>query len=117
MTSAVVVWVRKMDTFEAVKAQKVSIAEHRPDEPTEFNSSTFIGGLIHSQRPNDWRMRSERRCHRSPKSLFCVYPATMTSRPRSHCKRDAEMRRLFVEVLATILSIMPELGFVDFYAA
>ena len=37
MTSAVVVWVRKMDTFEAVKAQMDSIAEHRPDEPTEFD--------------------------------------------------------------------------------
>ena len=33
---AVVVWVRKTDTFKAVREQMVSIAEDEPDESTEF---------------------------------------------------------------------------------
>ena len=35
--SAVVVWVRKTDTFKAVKEQMASIAKDEPDEPTEFD--------------------------------------------------------------------------------
>ena len=35
--SAVVVWVRKTDTFKAVKEQMASIAKDRPDESTEFD--------------------------------------------------------------------------------
>jgi hypothetical protein len=34
--SAVVVWVRKTDTFKAVKEQMASIAKDEPDESTEF---------------------------------------------------------------------------------
>jgi hypothetical protein len=33
---AVVVWVRKTDTFKAVKEQMASIAKDEPDESTEF---------------------------------------------------------------------------------
>ena len=33
---AVVVWVRKTDTFKAVREQMVSIAEDEPDKSTEF---------------------------------------------------------------------------------
>jgi hypothetical protein len=35
--SAVVVWVKKTDTFEAVKAQMVSIAKAEPQQSTEFD--------------------------------------------------------------------------------
>ena len=35
--SAVVVWVRKTDTFKAVKEQMASIAKDEPDESTEFD--------------------------------------------------------------------------------
>jgi hypothetical protein len=35
--SAVVVWVRKTDTFKVVKEQMASIAEDEPDESTEFD--------------------------------------------------------------------------------
>jgi hypothetical protein len=35
--SAVVVWVRKTDTFNAVKEQMVSMAKDEPDESTEFD--------------------------------------------------------------------------------
>ena len=35
--SAVVVWIRKTDTFKAVKEQMASIAQDEPDESTEFD--------------------------------------------------------------------------------
>ena len=35
--SAVVVWVRKTDTFNAVKEPMVSIAKDEPDKSTEFD--------------------------------------------------------------------------------
>ena len=35
--SAVVVWIRKTDTFKAVKEQMASIAQNEPDESTEFD--------------------------------------------------------------------------------
>ena len=35
--SAVVVWVKKTDSFKAVKEQMASIAKDEPDESTEFD--------------------------------------------------------------------------------
>jgi len=51
--SAVVVWIRKTDTFKAVKEQMASIAKTSPmnrQNSTEW--STSIGGSIRTRRPN-----------------------------------------------------------------
>ena len=82
--SAVVVWVKKTDSFKAVKEQMASIANVQPDESTELKErSTSIGASIRARRPNGWLIRFER-FRTSPKSSSCVCRVTMTPRPRSH---------------------------------
>ncbi len=57
--SAVVVWIRKTDTFKAVKEQMASIAQDEPDEPTEFD------GMVDFH----WRFDSYAKAERLANSL------------------------------------------------
>ena len=60
--SAVVVWVRKTDTFNAVKEQMASIAKDEPDESTEFD------GMVDFH----WRFDSFAKAERLAHSLRTV---------------------------------------------
>jgi hypothetical protein len=57
--SAVVVWVRKTDTFKVVKEQMASIAEDEPDESTEFDGMVDL----------HWRLDSYSEAERLANSL------------------------------------------------
>ena len=57
--SAVVVWVRKTDTFNAVKEQMASIAEDEPDKSTEFDGMVDL----------HWRFNSYSEAERLANSL------------------------------------------------
>jgi len=57
--SAVVVWIRKTDTFKAVKEQMASIAQDEPDESTEFD------GMVDFH----WRFDSYAKAERLANSL------------------------------------------------
>ena len=56
---AVVVWVRKADSFKAVREQLISIAEDEPDESTEFE------GMVDFH----WRFDSRAEAERLANSL------------------------------------------------
>jgi hypothetical protein len=55
--SAVVVWIRKTDTFKAVKEQMASIAQDEPDESTEFD------GMVDFRWRFDSYAKAERLAH------------------------------------------------------